>query len=271
VRSYADVREVAVDATEAASEVIRAGWRSSAATAEVKAAGDYVTEVDRAAEAAVLKVLRERTPHIPVLAEESGGTREHDQLWVVDPVDGTTNLLRGFPVVGVSVALLEAGRPVVGAVAAPLLEARWSAAAGEGAADARGRPLQMSTRPAAQQVVATGFPFREPRQRLARYLPTMEGALREFEDLRRAGAASLDLAYTAAGVWDGFFELGLAIWDIAAGAVLVREAGGVVTDWKGDADAVFKNGDILAGTPAWHRAMLTLMAASPETPPPLDA
>jgi myo-inositol-1(or 4)-monophosphatase len=180
-------------------------------------------------------------------------------MWVVDPIDGTTNFLRGFPVVGVSVALVEAGRPVVGAVNAPLLGASWSAAEGQGATDARGRRLSVSSHPGAG-VVATGFPFRR-KERLPRYLKVLEQALTRFEDLRRAGAASLDLAYVGAGVFDGFFELGLGIWDIAAGALLVREAGGVVTDWSGDPDAVFVSGDILAGTPGWHEVMLEIVAA----------
>jgi myo-inositol-1(or 4)-monophosphatase len=117
----------------------------------------------------------------------------------------------------------------------------------------------VSTHPGAG-VVATGFPFRR-KERLPRYLSVFEQALTRFEDLRRAGAASLDLAYVAAGVFDGFFELGLGIWDIAAGALLVREAGGVVTDWAGSGDAVFVSGDILAGTPAWHEAMLEIIAS----------
>ena len=180
-------------------------------------------------------------------------------MWVVDPIDGTTNFVRGFPVVGVSVALVEDGRPVVGAVSAPLLGASWSAAEGEGATDHAGRRLSVSAHPGAG-VVATGFPFRH-KERLPRYLAVMERALERFEDLRRAGAASLDLAYVGAGVFDGFFELGLGLWDIAAGAVLVREAGGVVTDWTGDPDAVFTTGNILAGSPRWHEVMLEIVAS----------
>lgn len=253
------LRKLAVAAAAAASElVVRAHESTAALIGEVKSPGDYVTEVDRAAERAAIEVLNAGAPDIPILAEEAGGSRS-ERMWVVDPIDGTTNFLRGFPVVGVSVALVEDGRPVVGAVAAPLLGARWSAAKGQGATDHRGRRLAVSTHPGAG-IVATGFPFRR-KERLPRYLPVMERALTRFEDLRRAGAASLDLAYVGAGVFDGFFELGLGIWDIAAGALLVTEAGGVVTDWAGDADAVFQSGNILAGTPAWHQAMLEIVAA----------
>jgi myo-inositol-1(or 4)-monophosphatase len=253
------LRELAVAAAEAAGAlVVKAHARPGTLTAEVKSPGDYVTEVDRAAEQAAIRVLRAGAPDIAILAEESGGTR-HDRMWVIDPVDGTTNFVRGFPVVGVSVALVENGRPVIGAVTAPLLGEAWSAAEGEGAFDREGRRLAVSAHPGAG-VVATGFPFRH-KERLPRYLPVMTRALERFEDLRRAGAASLDLAYVGAGAFDGYFELGLGLWDIAAGALLVREAGGVVTDWAGDPDAVFVSGDILAGTPAWHAAMLEIVAA----------
>ena len=253
------LRELALAAAVAAGAlVVKAHARPGTLTAEVKSPGDYVTEVDRSAEEAAIRVLRTGAPDIAILAEESGGTR-HDRMWVVDPVDGTTNFVRGFPVVGVSVALVENGRPVIGAVTAPLLGEAWSAAEGEGAFDREGHRLTVSTHPGAG-VVATGFPFRH-KERLPRYLPVMARALERFEDLRRAGAASLDLAYVGAGAFDGYFELGLGLWDIAAGALLVREAGGVVTDWAGDPDAVFVSGDILAGTPAWHAAMLEIVAA----------
>lgn len=253
------LRELALAAARAAGElVVTAHARPGSLTAEVKSPGDYVTEVDRSAEQAAIRVLRAGAPDIAILAEELGGVR-NDRMWVIDPVDGTTNFVRGFPVVGVSVALVEEGRPVVGAVIAPLLGEAWSAAEGQGAFDREGNRLAVSRHPGAG-VVATGFPFRR-KDRLPRYLPVMTAALQRFEDLRRAGAASLDLAYVGAGAFDGYFELGLGLWDIAAGVLLVREAGGVVTDWAGDSDAVFVSGDILAGTPSWHETMLGIVAA----------
>jgi myo-inositol-1(or 4)-monophosphatase len=259
VQQRETLRELAVAAAAAAAElVVSAHDREEAPAAEIKSPGDYVTEVDRSAERAAMRLLREGAPEIPILAEEAGGSIA-ERMWVVDPIDGTTNFVRGFPVVGVSVALVEEGRPVVGAVNAPLLRASWSAAEGLGATDNAGRPLAVSTHPGAG-VVATGFPFRR-KERLPRYLEVFGRALARFEDLRRAGAASLDLAYVGAGVFDGFFELGLGIWDIAAGALLVREAGGVVTDWKGDPHDVFASGDVLAGTRMWHEAMLEIVAA----------
>lgn len=259
------LRRAALAAADAATGVIRGRAGDAAALApEEKAAGDYVTAVDREAEAAALAVLRDASPGVPVVAEEGGG-QGGDRCWIVDPVDGTTNLVRGFPVVGVSVALMEEGRPVVGAVAAPHLGEVWSAVEGRGAVDGRGRRLQVGRRAPGESVVATGFPFRRKDEAtLARYLSVFMGALISFEDLRRAGAASVDLAYAAAGVFDGFFELNLSLWDIAAGALLVREAGGVVTDWSGDSTRVFESGNILAGSPRWHEAMLAITTAMME-------
>lgn len=255
------LRELALAAADAAGRVIVASRSDpEALRPQLKATGDYVTAVDRAAESAAIGVLHEGAPEIAVLAEESGGSRA-ERMWVIDPVDGTTNLLRGYPEVGVSIALIEDERPVIGAIVAPLTGEAWTAALGEGAKNRAGQQVRVSAR-AEGQVVATGFPFRRKQQNLARYLRVFEVALWRFEDLRRPGAASLDLAYSAAGVWDGFFELGLALWDIAAGALLVTEAGGVVSDWSGDQAAVYRSGDILAGSPAWHEAMLDVIATA---------
>jgi myo-inositol-1(or 4)-monophosphatase len=260
VRTQRELGTLALAAAQAAGDVIRASRRDAAPLhAQLKGAGDYVTVVDRAAEAAAVAVLHDAEPTIDVLAEERGGDVS-SRMWVIDPLDGTTNFLRGFPEVGVSIALVEDGLPRVGVVTAPLTGGEWSALAGEGAFDAAGRRLDIS-RSDGGGVVATGFPFRRPDNR-PRYLPVLTSAMECFEDLRRAGAASLDLAYAASGVWSGFFELGLALWDIAAGSLLVREAGGVVTDWDGDETAVFGSGDILAGAPAWHERMLSITRAA---------
>lgn len=217
--------------------------------------GDYVSEVDLASEAAIRASLAAAAPHIDFFGEEGGGDRGR-LGWVVDPLDGTANFLHGFPVVGVSVALVEDGRPVVGVVHAPLLGQTYTGARGQGAFR-NGRRLAVAARPVERAICATGFPFKVKR-RLDRYRPVFDRAFVAFEDLRRAGAASLDLAWSAAGVFDGFFELSLGPWDVAAGALLVTEAGGVVTDWEGDGQAWLTSGDILAGPPAVHRALLDL-------------
>jgi myo-inositol-1(or 4)-monophosphatase len=256
MRTNRELGTLAMAAAQAAGDVIRSARRDAGPLqTERKGVGDYVTAVDHAAEAAAVTLLVAAEPSIDVLAEERGG-EVSARMWVIDPLDGTTNFLRGFPEVGVSIALVEDGVPVVGVVTAPLTGGVWSAIAGQGAFDAPGRRLDISGS-AGTGVVATGFPFRRPDVR-PRYLPVMTAAMETFEDLRRAGAASLDLAYSASGVWDGFFELNLALWDIAAGSLLVREARGVVTDWGGDPVAVFRSGDILAGAPAWHERMLSI-------------
>jgi len=121
-------------------------------------------------------------------------------------------------------------------------------------------PIRVSARPPARAICGTGFPFRAKRQRLAEYVPVFERALLAFEDLRRAGAASLDLAWTGAGVYDGYFEQSLGTWDVAAGALLVREAGGVVTDWRGDDRAWLQSGDVVAAPPAVHARILALIS-----------
>lgn len=226
--------------------------------ARSKGAGDYVTEVDRESERAIAELLSRETPGISILGEEEGGSRG-DRYWVVDPLDGTTNYLHGLPLVGVSVALVEHGVPTVGAVHAPFLGETYVAARGRGATLARESevpvPVRVSARGPAEAIVATGFPFRR-KDLLPRYLEVMERCLGRFEDLRRPGAASLDLAWVAAGAFEGFFELGLSSWDVAAGAVLIEEAGGVVTDWEGGPG--YLAGDILAGSPAVHAELLAI-------------
>jgi myo-inositol-1(or 4)-monophosphatase len=230
-------------------------------TVEEKGAGDYVTRVDRAAEEAITALLLGEARDTPVVGEERGGTPS-ERYWLVDPLDGTTNFVHGFPVVGVSVALVERGRPIAGAVHAPFFHTTFTAAHG-GGAEQDGQPLRISERESSEAIVATGFPFRY-KHRLIEYERVLLPALERFEDLRRAGAASLDLAWTAAGVFDGFFELGLSPWDVAAGALLIEEAGGVVTDWNGGGD--YLAGDVLAGSPAVHKALLELATGSRTRP-----
>jgi myo-inositol-1(or 4)-monophosphatase len=245
------MRDLARRAALEGGRVIRES--GTAGEVEEKGSGDYVTRVDRAAEKAITRVLLAEVPDSDVVGEELGGARS-GRYWLVDPLDGTTNFVHGLPVVGVSVALIERGRPSVGAVHAPFLGTSFTGARGYGA-EQDGRPLRISSREPTEAVVATGFPFRNKR-RLPEYHRVFLPALEAFEDLRRAGAASLDLAWTAAGVFDGFFELGLSPWDVAAGALLIEEAGGVITDWNGGGD--YLSGDVLAGSPAVHEALLEM-------------
>jgi myo-inositol-1(or 4)-monophosphatase len=220
--------------------------------------GDYVTEVDLASERAIRAYLATETPEIPMLGEEGGGSTGDGRYWVVDPLDGTTNFIHGFPVVAVSVALVQDGRPQAGCVHAPFLDLTYTAERDAGAwsvAAPTPTRLIVSDRPPERAVVATGFPFRR-KDLLPRHLRMLHAALDRFEDLRRPGAAALDLAWTAAGVFDGFFELALSPWDVAAGGLLIEEAGGNVTDWTGTPN--YLPGTLLAANPAVHTELLAL-------------
>jgi myo-inositol-1(or 4)-monophosphatase len=230
----------------------------SAHNVRAKGPGDWVSDTDTASEVAVRAFLQEAAPDLAFFGEETGGERA-DVGWFVDPLDGTANFVHGLPVVGVSVALVADGQPVVGVVDAPMLGHVYWARLG-GGAFCDGEPLRVAERSPDEAICATGFPFRAKRDRLPEYLPVFERALRSFEDLRRAGAASLDLAWTAAGVFDGYFEQALGTWDVAAGGLLVREAGGVVTDWQGDDRAWLQSGDVVAAEPSVHERILQVVA-----------
>jgi myo-inositol-1(or 4)-monophosphatase len=221
---------------------------------EDKGPRDYVTEVDRAAEELIREhLLRYAPEQVPFVGEESGGV-VGSLCWVVDPLDGTTNFLRGYPSVGVSIALVHEGRPVVGVVHAPMWGETFTAVAGAGALR-NGRPIAVGSRPAARAVCSTGLPVKRP-EAMGAYLDLLGRLLPAVEDLRRPAGASLDLAWVACGVFDAFFELDLGPWDVAAGALLVREAGGVVTDWAGDPDRWLDTGHIVAGSPAVHATVV---------------
>jgi myo-inositol-1(or 4)-monophosphatase len=235
--------------------LLDAGLPRPGGAADVKSSGDYVTDSDRRSEAAIADVLTRETPGVALLAEERGGQRA-GTMWAVDPLDGTTNFTRGYPSVGISVGLLEAGRPVLGVVIAPFMGLEFAGAIGAGVTMNGERLPHLRSVDPGRAVVATGFPFRN-KQLLPRYRPMLNTALDRFEDLRRAGAAALDLAWTANGTFDGFFELGLNTWDIAAGAALVIEVGGRVTDWSGG-DTWIETGNILAAPEAVHAALLAL-------------
>jgi myo-inositol-1(or 4)-monophosphatase len=251
---------VALRAARAGARVlIDGGLPRPGIAAEQKGAGDYVTAWDRKSEAAILEVLAREAPGIPVLAEERGGSRSRT-MWAVDPLDGTTNFTRGFPVVAVSVGLLEDGLPLLGVVIAPFLGQEFGASKGKGATLNGERLPAIGAIDPSRAVVATGFPFRN-KALMPRYRPVMAGALQRFEDLRRAGAAALDLAWTAARTFDGYFELNLNAWDVAAGAAIVLETGGRVSDWSGGDDWV-ESGNILAASPAVHDVLLELAAAA---------
>jgi myo-inositol-1(or 4)-monophosphatase len=246
-------------AARAGGEIVRSHFGTPDGIRE-KSPGDWVSAADLASENAVRAVL-ERDTGLPVFGEEEGGDRA-EVGWLVDPLDGTSNFLHGLEAVGVSVGLVAAGEPVVGVVHAPLLDRTYAARLGGGAFRDE-RRLHVSSRAPDQAIVATGFPFRH-KDLLARYEPAFSAAIHTFEDLRRVGGASLDLCWTAEGVFDGYFELALGPWDVAAGALIVREAGGIVTDWEGDPTAWLTSGNILAGPPQVHATLGAIASAGGE-------
>ena len=200
---------------------------------------DLVTEADPEAERLVLEVLKEETPEIPVLWEELSKINPRGLYWLVDPLDGTTNYAHGFPWFGVSIALMEDHRPLVGAIYHPMQEEMFSASRGRGAF-LNGYPIKVSeTEDPRKALLATGFPY-NIHERPEKVTFAFKEFLTRVRGIRRAGAASLDLAYVACGRFDGFWEALLKPWDTAAGVLLVEEAGGRVSDYQGETYNPFK-------------------------------
>lgn len=206
---------------------------------------DFVSEVDKLAEAEIIKELRRAYPDHAILAEESGALGKGPLTWVIDPLDGTHNYLRSIPHFCVSIALLEKGVPIHAVVFDPLRDELYTASKGDGAF-LNDRRMRVSKREnLGGAMIATGFPFRQ-RAHLAAQLDMTRAILGQAEDIRRSGSAALDLAYVAAGRYDGYFEIGLKPWDMAAGVLLVHEAGGRYCDFAGR-DGIPASGNIVAG------------------------
>ncbi len=239
---------VAVRAARAAGTIIlRYLNRVEGLAVEEKARHDYVSEVDRLAEAEIIRELKRAFPGHAMLAEESGARGDSRFVWVIDPLDGTHNYLRGFPHFCVSIAMLENGEPMHAVVYDPLRDELFTASKGDGAY-LNDRRIRVTKREGlGGALLATGFPFRQ-RQHLPAQLDMTRALLidAEAEDIRRTGSAALDLAYVAAGRMDGYFEIGLKPWDMAAGCLLVREAAGRYCDFSGN-DGIPETGNIVAG------------------------
>lgn len=248
-------------AAQAGAAVVRRWFRDEGLDVERKAANDFVTEADRESERAVVEVVLARHPDHAVLAEESGDRGDGGYQWVIDPLDGTTNFLHGLPVFCVSVACRhgrrDGGEVLAGVVVDPLRDEVFTAARGRGARW-NGRPMEVSARPGLEgSFLATGYPFKA-RRALDAYLAIFRDVFVRAEAIRRCGAAALDLAYTAAGVYDGFFEFRLSPWDLAAGTLMIEEAGGRVTDLDGG-QRYLETGSVVAGGPVVQPELLAIV------------
>ncbi len=226
-----DDLQLAIDAARAGGAILRESF-DRGVTAQYKRRFDPVTEIDHASEAAVLSIISEHRPDDAILAEESGGTIPRGRLWIVDPLDGTVNFVHGIPQISVSVGLWEGDQPLTGVIYDPLRDECFSAVAGQGA-HLNGRPIRVSeTDDLDRSVTATGFPYAHG-DYAPEYATVLGSVLASVNGIRRFGSAALDLAWVAAGRYEAYWELGLAPWGQAAGILIVREAGGRVTDFRG--------------------------------------
>ena len=221
-----------------------------------KSRNDFVSEVDKGAEKAIIDVIRKSYPDHSILAEESGNHKGNDYEWIIDPLDGTTNFLYGVPQFAVSIAVRHKNRITQGVVYNPLSQELFSASRGDGA-QLNGRRIRVTPRKSLEgALLGTGIPYRENQMHLMDdYLGMLKALVPGTAGIRRPGSAALDLAYVAAGRFDGFWEMDLNIWDIAAGILLVEEAGGLVGDLSGGMDYL-KTGNIVAANPKVFKGIL---------------
>ncbi len=251
---------IAIRAARRAGDIIaRSVDRVDELTIGVKSKNDFVSEVDHKAEQAIIDVIAKAYPNHGFLAEESGKRGNDEFLWIIDPLDGTTNFLHGFPQFAVSIALEHKGKIEQAVVYDPISQELFTASRGSGA-QLNGRRIRVSRRNSLDgALIGTGFPFRQP-ERLDTYLSTFKAMYTDtgIADIRRAGSAALDLAYVAAGRLDGFWEFGLSPWDMAAGALLILEAGGMAGDFAGGHDYL-ASGNIVAGNLKVFDAMLKVV------------
>lgn len=250
---------IAVKAARRAGSIInRASLNLDILTVRHKTFNDLVSEVDRAAEQAIIEVLKDAYPEHAILAEESGSQGDSEYLWIIDPLDGTTNFLHGFPQYAVSIALMHKRVLTQAVVYDPGRNELFTATRGRGAY-LNDRRLRVSKRiRLTGALIGTGFPFRELKH-LDVYMDMFRDIVKNTAGVRRAGAASLDLAYVAAGRLDGFWEIGLSPWDIAAGNLLIQEAGGLIGDFEGN-DGYLESGNVVGGNPKIFVQLIKILA-----------
>ncbi len=249
---------IAVRAARSAGDLIlRSADNVGRLHIDQKGKNDYASEVDRMAEREIINIIKAAFPEHAILAEESGKHKGNDFVWVIDPLDGTTNFLHGFPQYAVSIALKHKGKLEVGVVYDPLRDELFTAKRGGGAM-LNNRRLRVTNQTSLKgALIGTGFPFKTDKH-LDAYLGMFRALTTDCAGIRRAGAAALDLAYVAAGRLDGFWEIGVMEWDVAAGILLITEAGGVITDFSFN-DNYLESGNVIAGSPRMHQLMYQLI------------
>lgn len=241
-------------ARNAGSIIMRHADRLERLTVESKGLKDYVSEVDRMAEEEIIRVLRAAYPNHGILGEETGAHVGDDFVWIIDPLDGTTNFLHGFPQFAVSIALRHKDRLDQAVIFDPSHNELFTASRGSGA-QMNDRRIRVSRiHELEYALLGAGFPFRS-HEHMEAWIGTLKEFMLSTSGIRRPGSASLDLAYVACGRYEGFWEIGLNAWDMAAGALLVQEAGGMVSDFAGGQDFL-ESGNIIAGNPKIHAEML---------------
>lgn len=256
IRKKKEFLDTAIKAARLAGRVILDNLgRISKRDISLKLASDFVTFVDRESERAIIGTIKESFPRHLILAEESIKESEGKAYrWIIDPLDGTTNYIHGYPVFSISIALEYKGEIILGVIFDPSRNDLFFSEKRAGAF-LNGRPIKVSKiNDIKEGLITTGFPFRK-KEIIDQYLKLFKNLFLKVSDLRRAGSAALDLAYLACGRCDGFFEIGLNPWDTAAGSLLIKEAGGVVTDFGGGTDYIW-TGNIVAGNPAVHKEIL---------------
>jgi myo-inositol-1(or 4)-monophosphatase len=254
---------IAVRAARRAGEVIvRSLVRLESLEVTSKGRNDYVSEIDRAAEREIIAMVHKHYPEHAFLAEESGQSGEGDTVWIIDPLDGTTNFLHGFPVFAVSIAVQVRGRLEIGVIYDPMRQEVFTAARGAGAHLENHRMRVSRQRGLDGALLATGFPFREDERYADNYFAMFRMLASMTAGIRRPGSAALDLAYVACGRVDGFWEMGLKPWDTAAGTLMIREAGGRVGTLGGDEYRLGAN--IVAGAPKVYEELI--LALAPHVP-----
>jgi myo-inositol-1(or 4)-monophosphatase len=250
---------IAVRAARRAGEVIvRSLVRLESLEVTSKGRNDYVSEIDRAAEREIIGIVHKHYPEHAFLAEESGQSGAGDTVWIIDPLDGTTNFLHGFPVFAVSIAVQQRGRLEIGVIYDPMRQEVFTAARGAGAHLENHRMRVSRQRGLEGALLATGFPFREDERYADNYFAMFRMLASMTAGIRRPGSAALDLAYVACGRVDGFWEMGLKPWDTAAGTLMIREAGGRVGTLGGDEYRLGAN--IVAGAPKVYEELISALA-----------